>query len=686
MLVPLVLAAAAALPVAQAVTTPLAAEAGFVSAAEGDPERASCFTMQPPGPGWRRLELQQLREVYPEAEVGLEGPNGVHAVLCVRTGPSPDLAGCVDRLLEEQLLEQSRATFREPTRIDGRDAAHALVTGRRDGTWWRYLVTAFREGEELYLLIAWGRSDDVPADGSTLLDATLGLERVEGMGFDELARADSALDADGPGWRVRGGVYRDAALGFALVPRGAWRVATRTELAPLGAHVHAGLLDELHGALLGFVAERALGVDAAGHADDARRKAIGSGHSSGTRPARIAGREVELQRFALPSPTGFADGTVRGVFAVFFEGERCFQVIGRYPAAAEQSMARSLPQGLASLQLLGEEQVRELAAELLRTPVDVESVGPGWCLRRGIFTDFRNGLRWTMPPGFWEVRSGAGGPDEPALEIHERNLGVRGWIRVDPGPLYAGEQGHRLALEELHGHRRVPTAAAAGVRLGQLEGFASSCDLRELRASERALLVSGGDARCSVRLCLRAPVETMERHAGPLAAAVRALTVFPAQLTPTAAEGGVYRDARMGFELRTPRAEWRFGERPIDRFGPRAAAAHGVLVSFTGADGQGVYAASAWTEAGPDGIDGPIATWIPTALQAAVGLPDQPPQVDEPGELNGLPCRFLSWTVGERTVEMALATRSRTAFAVAAVRTGAGDGPRAWLAGFRLTE
>lgn len=685
MLLPLVLAAATVLPAAQALTAPLAAEAGF--AAEGDAERASCFTMQPPGPGWRRLELDELREIYPEAEVGLEGPHGVQAVLCVRTDPSIDLAGCVDRLLEEQLLEQSRPTFREPTRVDGRDAAHALITGRRDGTWWRYLATAFREGEDLYLLLAWGRSDDVPADGATLLEAALGLQRVEGVGFDELARADSALDADGPGWRVRGGVYRDAALGFALVPRGAWRVATRTELAPLGTHVHAGLLDELHGALLGFVAERAPGVQRGDYAEDARRQAIGAGHTSGTRQARIAGREVELRRFALPSPTGFADGTVRGVFAVFFEGERCFQVVGRYPVTAEQSMARSLPQGLASLQLLGEGEVRELAAELLRTPIDVESVGPGWCLRGGVFTDFRNGLRWTLPQGFWEVQSGAGEPGEPTLELYERNLGVRGWICVDRGAAFAGEEGHRRALEELNGGPlRVPPTLVARVRLGQLDGFASSCDVREERTSVRALLVSGGDERCSVRLCLRATAETMERHAEPLAAAVRALSVAPAQLTPTAVADGVYSDARMGFELRAPRPDWRFGERPIDRFGPRASAAQGVLASFESGDGQGVYAAAAWTEAGPEGVDGPFATWIPTALQSAVALPDGPPQVDERGELNGVPCRFLSWTAGERTVELALMTRSRTAFAVAAVRTRAGDGPRAWLAGFRRTD
>lgn len=685
MLAPLVLAAAAALPRPQAVTAPLPAEAGFD--VEGGGEGASCFTMSPPGPGWRRLELDELREVYAEAEVGLAGPQGVHAVLCVRSEASADLAACVDRLLGEQLLEQSRPTFREATRIDGRTAAHALTSGRRDGTWLRYYAAAFREGEELYLLLAWGRSDEVPADGSTLLEAALGLERVEGVEFDELARAGSAHDADGPGWRVRGGVYRDAALGFALSPRGAWRVASRAELAPLGTHVHAGLLDELHGAVLGFVAERVPGVDRGDYAEDARRRAVGFGHPAGTRQARVAGREVELRKFALPSPTGFADGTVRGVFAVFFEDDRCFQVLGRYPSSAEPSMGRSLPQGLASLQLLDQEAVRELTGELLRTPVSIESVGPGWCLRDGVFTDFQSGLRWTLPQGFWELESGAGGPGEPTLALYERNLGVRGWIRVDAGPAYAGEAGHLAALEALHGSRgRAAAVSPARLQMGEVEGFASSCDVRDQRTVVRALLASAGDARCSVRLCLQAPVETMERQADALASAVRSLALHSVPLTPTVMERGIYRDARLGFELRAPSADWRFGERPLDRFGPRAEAAHGVLVSFEGAQGEGVWAAAAWTEAGPDGIDRPYATWIPTALQGAVALPDEAPRADEIGELDGERCRFLSWTDGERTIELALTMRSRTAFVVAAVRRGARDGPRAWLSGFRRTE
>ncbi|HVS17150.1 MAG TPA: hypothetical protein VMT18_01025 [Planctomycetota bacterium] len=683
MLLPLALTAAAAFAPAQAVTAPLPSEASF--AGDGSEQPASCFTMEPPGAGWRRLELHELREVYSEAEVGLSGPQGVNSVLCVRRDPRRDLSACVSELLGEQLLEQTRESFREATRVDGRPAAHALVSGRRGGTWWRYHATAFREGEELYLLLSWGRSDDVPADGSTLLEATLGLRRVEGVGFDELSLANSAGDAEGPGWRVRGGVYRDAALAFALAPRGAWRVATRVELADLGPHVHAGLVDELHDAVLGFVAERVPGVNQGDYAEDCRRRALTRGHSAGSRLERIVGREIEVRRFALPSPTGFADGTVRGVFAVFFEGDRCFQVLGRYPAAAEQAMVRSLPQGLASLRLLGPEEVRELAARLADDPVTTESVGAGWSLRDGVYTDYLRGLRWRLPAGYWEVDAGPDDADGPSLELYERDLGVRGWIRVDEDARFSGEEGHRRALEELTQSRvRHMPESLLRVQFGSLAGLASSCDVRLGSSTSRALLASAGDERRSLRLCLMGPPQAMESNAERVAAALAALEVSATPLTPTVMHDGVYSDARLGFRLESPRPEWGFGECKVERFGPRAAAAEGVLVSFEDGTGQGVYAAAAWSEAGPGGLQQPWATWIPTALQSAVRLPAHEPVSDESGSLNGVPCRFLTWTDGERTLELALLTRSRTAFVAAAVRVGAQDGPRTWLDGFRL--
>ena len=686
MLVPLVLTLTSALLPAQAETPPLPAEASY--AGEGDDSPRSCFTMEPPAKGWRRLELNELREVYPEAEVGLSGPQGVNSVLCVRRDPRLDLAACVDELLAEQLLEQARTTFREPTRVEGRPAAHALVSGRRDGTWWRYHATAFREGEDLYLVLSWGRSDEVPADGSTFLEATLGLRRMEGVGFDELSLAGSASDAEGPGWLVRGGVYRDAALGFALAPRGAWRVATRAELEELGEHVHAGLVDELHGAVLGFVAERVPGVNQGDYAEDCRRRAVERGHAAGSRRERILGREVEVRRFALPSPTGFADGTVRGVFAVLFEGDRCFQVLGRYPSSVEQAMGRSLPQGLAGLRLLSESERAGLEAELARDPPTVECVGPGWSLRDGVYTDYLRGLRWRLPPGFWEVEAGALGGEAPTLEMYERDLGVRGWIRVDEGASYAGPEGHRRAIEELTESRlRLVPERALPVRLGPLAGLASSCDVRRGNTTLRALLASAGDEGHSLRLCLTGPIETMEHHAAQVAAALEALEVSAAPLPPTEMSEGRYRDVRLGFELDAPNAQWRFSERKVERFGPRAAAAEGVLVAFEDGGGRGVYTAAVWTEVGPgDPAEQAWATWIPTALQSAVGLPSGAPERDEAGSLGGVACRVLTWTDGPRTLVLALARRSRTAFVVAAVGAGAQDTPRDWLGGFRLSE
>ena len=74
MLVPLLLTAAGALAPApaQVVTAPLPSEASF--AGEEPEEPVSCFTMEPPGRGWRRLELNELREAYPPRSIGTPFP------------------------------------------------------------------------------------------------------------------------------------------------------------------------------------------------------------------------------------------------------------------------------------------------------------------------------------------------------------------------------------------------------------------------------------------------------------------------------------------------------------------------------------------------------------------------------------------------------------------------------------
>jgi hypothetical protein len=652
--------------------------------------KASCFTMEPPGPGWRRLELAELRELDSAAQVGLAGPRGVRALLFAETSNRLDLEACVEEALNARGLEQIKSYFAEATQIEGRPAAHALVSGRRDGLWWRYHVTAFREGGELYQLVCWGPSDDVPADGSTFLEATLGLREIAGVSLDELQRSATAVDSDGPGWRVRAGVYRDAALGFALQPRGAWRVAMPGELKLLGLDADIGLIDELHEAVVGIVAERLPGMDLASYAERCRRNALSQGHPTGSRSARVAGREIELRLISLPGPTGYADQTVRSVFGVFSEGDRSFQITARYPASQEAAMSRSLPQALASFVLLDDAESLALAEELTREGLPVEAVGPGWCLRNGVYTNFADGYRWHTPAGFWDVQVGT--PGEPGAEgtsvtLLERRLGLRGTISVNTGIETEGAAFHAAELAALTGGKsRNVVHGTEPVQLGDVEGLVSSCELKDPLQPLHVLMATGTHDGRGYRISFSGTGDTLERASQQLGAALVGMEIAREFLAPTVMQAGTYRDERMGFELAAPRAEWSFRERKLERFGPRALAAQGVVVSFEGPAGAGLHAGAAWTANPAPSLDQPVASLTPAPLATRLALPDGVPLHDERATFRGRPCRLLTWQDGERRIELVILVRGATTFALAAVGTGQGSVPRDCLAGFRLLD
>jgi hypothetical protein len=167
--------------------------------------------------------------------------------------------------------------------------------------------------------------------------------------------------------------------------------------------------------------------------------------------------------------------------------------------------------------------------------------------------------------------------------------------------------------------------------------------------------------------------------------AVSSLEVSPDLLPPTEMAPGRYIDLRLGFSLASPDPGWTFHEARIERYGPGAAPADGLVAGFEGDSGRSLFVAAAWTEARPveDGATGPF---VPTPLRSLADLPERPADEDVQATLRGRPCRLLTWIEGGRRTELALMWRGHTALAVCA--TGAPDDPdpRGWLAGFRLVD
>ncbi len=648
------------------------------------------FTLVPPDPTWRELRAGELREFGSKAIAGLAGSGTVRCALSGEASRRADLEAVAREILSGQGLDRPSQGFLEPTDILNRPAVHGLVTGKRDRQWWRYHVLVFREQGDLYWLLSRGMGEEVPADGSKFLEAAEGLRFRQGASPAQLAPIRVAPDAAGVGWRLRGGTYRNAALGFELAPRGPWRVGLGPEFAVLGPEVLAGMVDEHLNAYVGAVVERLPGVDAEKHMEKLRRAQTQVGHSTGSRKVRIGTREVELKLQTVASISGDVGDTEIRASTVYFEDERCVQLILRYPAPVDRQLAEVLPQAFSSLRLMDEAERARLSSEMLAEPDRTEVVGESSALRKGTYSDFRFGFRWRSPAGFWELDSdprGSGDAPQAVLWLRERGLAVEGGIFASKaGADETTPTRHAAELARLFGSgTRVRTSSPFEVELGEARGLASWCDPGD--GSElRHLVVTCVARQQATVLTLAGPRQAMERNESALLQSLKTLEISLVPLAPNTMAGGVYRDRRMGFELERPAPQWRFSERRVDRFGPRMAAAQGVLAGFEGPGKSGFFAAAIWSPAVPAEPEGSIEALLPTAFLHLSGLPDDRPQTDTAVTFGGRRGRLLSWSEEGRRVELLLLVRDSTLFAVSAASGPQDPAPRDRMAGFRLLD
>lgn len=648
------------------------------------------FTLVPPTPAWRALRPGELREFGPRAIAGVAGSGTVRCALLAEPSRRGDLEAITRELLAAQGLDRPSQGLLEPTEILNRPAFHGLVSGKRDRQWWRYHVLVFREQSDLYWLLSRGIGEEVPADGSKFLEAADGLRFRQGASPIQLAPARVVPDAQDVGWRLREGVYRNAALGFELAPRGPWRVGLGPEFAVLGPEILIGLVDEQLGACVGVAVERLPGVETEKHLEKIRRAQAQVGHSTGTRRVQIGAREVELRVQTVASISGDVGDTEIRASAVFFEDERCIQLVVRYPAPADKQVAEVLPQAFSGLRLMDEAERAQLASEMMAEPDHFEVVGEGFALRRGTYSDFRHSFRWRSPAGFWELdKSPRGRPEEPqaVLWLRERALAVEGVLFVEEaGAEETTSSRHAVDLARRFGNGpRVRTSASVELELGEVPALATWCDPGD-GSERRHLLVTCVARGKAFELRLSGPVKAMERNASVLLQSVRSLEISLAPLAPNSMTRGLYRDQRMGFELERPAPQWRFNERRVDRFGPQMSNAQGVLAGFEGEGHSGLFAAAIWSPEVPSEAAGTVESLLPTAFLHLTALPEGRPDQDAPANFAGRRGRLLIWSEVSRRVELLLLVRDSTLYAVCASSGPQDPAPRERMAAFRLLD
>lgn len=655
-------------------------------------EEQHSLTLVPPDKRWRALAASELRELASDAVAGLAGAGSVRTVLRVQNELRTDLAELARERLDRERLGLASYAFLETIQVGEHAAVHALVNGKKDGSWWRHHVVVYKDEGKLVSLHSWGRSEEVPADGSAFLVATTGLRSLSAADFDELSPINHLPDRAGPGWELREGAYLDVALGLQLEPRGPWRVAFADELATtVGPDFRVGMADELHEAWIAVSVENVPGVDPQRHLGLQRQKASEVGHTAGSRRIKLAGQRVDLDLYTLPSYSGRPEDAQHMLHGAFFLGSRCVQLFVRYPASVENAIRIPLDQAFDSLTWMEEDERSATATAMLQAPRTEKVVGDSWVQRGGVFTDFTLGFEWTPSEGFWEfVSPDDRSPDGSGVQllIRDRSLGVNGWLASQP--VKRGTEAaalHTAEFERLFDGRPMgEVSELSTLELGEVQGVVSFCSPADTVTPVRYLLATALTPGRAFTVLFDATPEAMEQSRQEILTTLAGLKISGRALRRSEMKAGSYRDFRLGFELTSPEPDWLFEESAIEHFGSQARAARGVACGFEGGGGRGVFACAVWSEGLPGDVSGPIRGLLPGPFTDLARLPQAAPDLDQPAKFRGRMGRLLGWTDGERRIEVMLVIDRGTLFCIGAVSLPGDPAPRARLSGFRILD
>jgi hypothetical protein len=333
------------------------------------------------------------------------------AVLVRPTDEGLSLSDSVDLFLDTSPLQDRKNFARREMSVDGRPAVEVKFTAApMPAINASYFLCLIENGGLNYVILGWTIGPQIPealeADLHKLLSSVHFLPSRPKLPDSSLATPPG----QGADWVVQANRYENASYRFRLTIGSGWAfddiAAIVTDSPGLCASLSfpAANLQQLYGV------ETIGDLDHKGYARFGDKKA-----SEGLPLPKNADLSEHLEIAGLPATEEiFRNVPVRGVKydvarTSFFNDRTAFRVLTLWPASRRAAADEQLRASYRFLSFLTGDEAVELQEKLTR---DVEAtdpdnvVGPTYCLRRGVFTDFENQFQFKKPDGVWTIRVG----------------------------------------------------------------------------------------------------------------------------------------------------------------------------------------------------------------------------------------------------------------------------------------
>ena len=314
-----------------------------------------------------------------------------------------------------------------------------------------------------------GDKSTVRKDGSTFVPVFRCFSLLSGT--VKAPRPKNAIDdVHGQGWHVKDGTYSNAVFGFDVYPVGSWKFVLRDELDQRGSDAEIGVEKKFeNGAMTWTLAATTVGAQAEAVAAERIAAKIPERARRAARAKLLilvigAPKGLSLVRF--PSPQS---NQIETAYVAFAREGVVYDLQMWYPAAQRSRVAQIVTDVTRSLRFVTPKQFEAARGRQASLPDRQTEVAGHTTLRKGIYTDYENGVTWTSSGRPWRIRIGAGARkitrrDDADVVLHEPTTGVVAVLAV-------------ASVKENETPAEAHTAAVAAAGLGAGSGKPKSTSI-----------------------------------------------------------------------------------------------------------------------------------------------------------------------------------------------------------------
>lgn len=509
------------------------------------------FRIRWPGVGWKLISEQDMRQISPDAIAGVVSDKHVWGAIIVERFSGGDISAFAKLIIDNIPLEGKVIEAEEKVEFAGKQAQRFTLRGRISGMDARYVGIIFGHDNHIYQVMSWSQqgilSDSgVEAqkffDAFTLLDGPVkGREQVI-----------VTHDTQGPGWRVRDGVFLSAVHQLRIKPPAGWRVAVGTELRNMNADAEVALVasnPELYITVLAESSsaraeeEKALQRLTRDNVEQAFEKT----RRGESMELEIAGVKRTFDRTIVEEPP------FEFLTTSFLHQGEWVQIQAWYVSTLADADKARIRDGLSALEFLAQAEADKARAELAQAPDTQNAVGASYSLRRGLYRDFEHKWTWRAPKaGFWRIEVGQEARSMQAdARMSAEEAGTSIYLRASSGS--SGQTSLKGYADQVQGALTMMGVTVTGrksIKLGDRDGMVlvGDASLRNgAKAQYRALAALGPD-NIGLRVDSWGIVEQMKKHTDMVDEALSGFRFEPS-LETIGRDGDVFRDFRMGYTL-----------------------------------------------------------------------------------------------------------------------------------------